>query len=178
MKVLQNFHKMETREKDNERVRKNTPEQVNKKLDEKTTENILYYSLQPADVIKERLAELDKEWDIERVLELNASVFALGGMVLAFFRSPRWLILPAVVTSFLTQHAIQGWCPPLPLFRLMGFRTRKEIERERYTLREVLDDLKDAEELKQLIAEEERNISEENNGLRLIVVETELEPVL
>ena len=168
---------MEPKQTDKERVRKNTPEQINKKLDKKTTENILYYSTLPADAIENRLEELDKEWDIERVLELNASVLALGGLVFSFFRGPRWLILPAVVTSFLSQHAIQGWCPPLPLFRLMGYRTRKEIERERYSLREVLDNLMGDEELEQLLASAEGR-NEEDSGVRLVVIETELEPVL
>jgi hypothetical protein len=31
----------------------------------------------------------------------------------------RWLVLPIAVTGFLLQHAIQGWCPPIPvLWRL------------------------------------------------------------
>lgn len=36
------------------------------------------------------------------------------------------------------QHALQGWCPPLPLFRKMGIRTRKEMDAEKYTLLAVL----------------------------------------
>jgi hypothetical protein len=37
--------------------------------------------------------------------------------------------------AFFLQHAIQGWCPPLPAFRMLGFRTKKEIEKERYALK-------------------------------------------
>ena len=44
-------------------------------------------------------------------------------------------MLPLVVSGFLLQHAIQGWCPPLPVFRKLGFRTRAEIEQERYALK-------------------------------------------
>jgi hypothetical protein len=32
------------------------------------------------------------------------------------------------------QHALQGWCPLLPLLRSVGFRTQYEIERERCAL--------------------------------------------
>jgi hypothetical protein len=45
-----------------------------------------------------------------------------------------------VIQGFMLQHVLQGWCPPLPLFRRLGFRTQQEIERERYTLRALLRD--------------------------------------
>jgi hypothetical protein len=45
-----------------------------------------------------------------------------------------WLVLPLVVTAFLFQHAIQGWCPPVPILRRLGFRTTYEIEQERRNL--------------------------------------------
>jgi hypothetical protein len=38
------------------------------------------------------------------------------------------------VLSFLLLHAIEGWCPPLPILRGLGIRTREEIARERYAL--------------------------------------------
>ena len=39
------------------------------------------------------------------------------------------------MTGFLFQHATQGWCPPVPLFRKLGVRTRSEIDREKYALK-------------------------------------------
>lgn len=48
--------------------------------------------------------------------------------------------MPAVVAGFLLQHALQGWCPPLPVFRRLGFRTQAEIERERYALKALRGD--------------------------------------
>jgi hypothetical protein len=33
------------------------------------------------------------------------------------------------------QHAIQGWCPPVPLLRRLGFRTPAEICEERCGLK-------------------------------------------
>jgi len=52
----------------------------------------------------------------------------------------RWLVLPALVTAFLFQHAMQGWCPPLPLLRSFGFRTAREIDTERYALKALRGD--------------------------------------
>jgi hypothetical protein len=38
------------------------------------------------------------------------------------------------------QHVLQGWCPPLPLFRRAGFRTCEEIQIERAALKAVRGD--------------------------------------
>lgn len=86
----------------------------------------------------DRIGELDREWDIERVLEVNASSLALTGLVLGATVDKKWLTLPAVVLPFLLQHALQGWCPPLPLLRRLGLRTQGEIDREKYALKELL----------------------------------------
>lgn len=87
------------------------------------------------DAIDARLAALDAEWDIERTLEANASSFVLIGLTLSLIASRRFLALPIAVAIFLLQHAVDGWCPPLPWFRRRGVRTRAEIEEERYVLK-------------------------------------------
>lgn len=84
--------------------------------------------------IRARLEELEREWDIERVLEANAAAASLLGLSLGAFVHKRWYLFPAVVAGFLFQHAVQGWCPPLPLFRKLGVRTAWEIEEERRIL--------------------------------------------
>lgn len=38
----------------------------------------------------------------------------------------------------LLQHGLQGWCPPLPVLRRLGVRTRGEIDREKYALANVM----------------------------------------
>ena len=35
---------------------------------------------------------------------------------------PGWLWFSVGVLAFLLQHALQGWCPPMPVFRWLGFR--------------------------------------------------------
>jgi hypothetical protein len=71
---------------------------------------------------------------------MNASALAFLGTALGFFVHPYWLALPALVTAFLFQHALQGWCPPVPILRRMGFRTSYEIEEERQALKAVRGD--------------------------------------
>ncbi len=60
--------------------------------------------------------------------------------MLAAAVNKKWLILPGLVTGFLFQHALQGWCPPLPVLRRMGFRTSAEINEERYALKALRGD--------------------------------------
>jgi hypothetical protein len=77
--------------------------------------------------------------DIERVLEVNASTLALSGLILGLTKNRKWLFLPGIVLPFLLQHGLQGWCPPLPLLRRFGIRTRGEIDREKYALKVRLE---------------------------------------
>jgi hypothetical protein len=122
---------METKD----RVRKNTPEKINRQIDQQVYVNVEHYSRAEDPAIEQRLKELSKEWDLERALTTTASSFTLSGLLLGALADRRWLIFPAVVAGFLLQHSLQGWCPPLAVFRALKFRTRKEIDRERYALK-------------------------------------------
>jgi hypothetical protein len=117
-----------------DRVRHRTADEVNAAIDRGIERNVRLYRNQDDGTIRERIRELDEEWDMERVLETNASALALAGVVLAVTHSRKWLALSAAVTGFLLLHATQGWCPPVPALRRMGVRTRKEIDREKYAL--------------------------------------------
>jgi hypothetical protein len=121
-----------------DRVRRATAADVNAKIDRQIDRNISYYSVAPWEAILTRIEELDREWDIERVLEIKCSSLALAGLVLGITSNRRWLAVPAVVLPFLLHHGLQGWCPPVPLLRGLGVRTRGEIDREKYALKEYL----------------------------------------
>jgi hypothetical protein len=117
-----------------DRVPLHTAASVNADIRRQTDENIARYRNAGPEAIARRLKELDEEWDIERTLEANAATVSLIGLGLGTFVDRRFYALPAVVAGFLLQHAVQGWCPPLPVFRRMGVRTQSEIERERCAL--------------------------------------------
>ena len=131
---------METIKKKGERVREVSKTDVNAHIDNLILFNLEYYRSEGKAAIDKRIEELDREWDIERTLEMNAAAFALTGSILAAVVNKRWLILPAVVSAFLAQHAVQGWCPPVLWFRKMGVRTRPEIDREKYALKALRGD--------------------------------------
>ena len=122
-----------------DRVRSSTASHVNEEIDLQTDINIQRYNGKSKAEILERIQMLDKEWDIERVLEVNASTLALSGLILGVTKNRKWLFLPGIVLPFLLQHGLQGWCPPLPLLRRLGIRTRGEIDREKYALKVRLE---------------------------------------
>jgi hypothetical protein len=125
---------------DADRVREATSDEINEQIDRETAMRVRAFEGRSAAEIGRRIEELDREWDIERALALNASVLALSGVSLAAIHSKRWLIVPGVVLPFLIQHAVQGWCPPIEIFRRLGIRTRKEIDKERYALKVLRGD--------------------------------------
>lgn len=119
---------------DADRVRRVTPRELNEQIDRQTDINIRRYADGSTGAILNRIEMLDREWDIERVLEVNASTLALTGLVLGLTSDRKWLLVPGIILPFLLQHGLQGWCPPLPLLRRLGFRTRGEIDREKFEL--------------------------------------------
>lgn len=118
------------------RVTDHTPDWVNMAIQQNTDEAITYYRRHPEKIIQ-RLNELDQEWDIERTLEANAASLILIGTALGFTVSRKLFFIPLGVSAFLLQHALQGWCPPVSIFRRLGVHTSSEIHRERTALEEL-----------------------------------------
>jgi hypothetical protein len=117
-----------------DRVRQRTNGDVIDRLDRELVERVERLRGAGDVEITARLRELDEEWDIERVLIVNASTLASLGLLGSLARR-RLLVFPMVVMAFLLQHGLQGWCPPLEVFRRRSVRTRREIDLERYALK-------------------------------------------
>jgi hypothetical protein len=122
------------------RVELHTAPELNDAIRRRADAEIVRLEHAPGADIDKRLQALDHEWDVERLLQTNASVVVLLGLALAATVSRKFLILPAGVFGFFAQHALQGWCPPIPVFRRLGVRTQREIERERYALKALRGD--------------------------------------
>ena len=131
-----------------DRVRANTAEEINRQIDRDIEIRVREYSQRTESEITRRINELEREWDIERLLETNASSLAFTGLVLGITRNRNWLIVPGIVLPFLFQHAIQGWCPPVPIFRRFGVRTRDEINREKYAWKALRGDFEEIDSLR------------------------------
>lgn len=123
-----------------ERVPAHTAGHVNEEIRRTTEANVARVAAGGPEAIARRLAELDREWDTERTLEANAATAVLVGVTLGATVDKRFFFFPAVVAGFLLKHAVQGWCPPLPVFRRMGVRTQSEIDAERNALKALRGD--------------------------------------
>lgn len=78
---------------------------------------------------------------------------SLIGLGLGAVISRRLFAIPAIVAGFLLQHAIQGWCPPVPAFRRLGIRTAREIEAERYALKVIRGDFEEYRQAEREVTE-------------------------
>jgi hypothetical protein len=128
------------------RVAENTSDQVNERIRRQTEYNVDLFRSASPQMITRRLAELDEEWDIERWVETMAPSLTLVGLFGGVFVNRKWLILSGVVQAFFLQHAIQGWCPPIPVLRRLGVRTLDEINQERYALKLLRGDFQEVTE--------------------------------
>lgn len=120
------------------RVTEHTAQKVNWQLRHQSEANVLHCALRP-EHIPHRLHDLDQEWDIERAIEANYAVVNMVGVALSAVNR-KWLLLPAIAGGFMIMHTVSGWCPPVPIFRRLGFRTAREIEKERLALLAIRGD--------------------------------------
>lgn len=122
-----------------ERVRAHTAPVVIKRIDAHTRSAIEEHVRRGRDGIVHRLAELDREWDVDRAMMANFALLGGAAFVLGLRKDKRWLGVFGAQLAFLMLHATVGWCPPASLFRRLGFRTTREIENERHALIRALE---------------------------------------
>ncbi len=128
---------------DHDGIRERTPDHVNRKID-LITRGAIAESEVSAWRIRARLTELDREWNVDRALMLNFAIVAGLSSSLAMRDLARtgsiggWGVLFFTQIGFLAYHAMKRWCPPMALFRRLGFRSAKEIAAERCALEHQL----------------------------------------
>jgi hypothetical protein len=123
-----------------DRVRRHTPEHVNLKLDRARASSVAFHAQASREAIVARLAELEREWDLDRAVVTNFAVLAPISLELGLRRGAGWMALFRAQQFFLLLHMLVGWCPPSAVFRRLGFRTKAEIQAEREALLALLRD--------------------------------------
>jgi len=123
------------------RVQENTCPEINERIRAKTKASLQRAAGSPGK-IERRLQELDKEWEVERLLQANFGTITLASLALGFFVARPWIFLTGMAAAFMGEHAIKGWCPPVPIVRRLGFRSAREINQERYALKALRGDFK------------------------------------
>lgn len=118
------------------RVAQNTCEEVNEKIRERALQCLSSEEDRSEAVLSGKIEQLNEEWDTERVLETGAASFVLAASVAGYLKSGcRCFLITGAVGAFLLQHALQGWCPSLPIIRKCGVRTAEEISNEKIVLK-------------------------------------------
>jgi len=123
-----------------ERTPQHTAAHVNREIRYRTEQSIARCAAAGRVSINNRLEELDEEWDIDRTLETAAASSFLLTLLFGASAGRFWFLIAVVIAVFLLLHAVQGWCPPVALFRQFGFRTASEIDYERYALKSIRGD--------------------------------------
>ncbi|MGN6582993.1 MAG: hypothetical protein ACTHJV_04735 [Rhizobiaceae bacterium] len=119
-----------------QRIRRNSASQAI----QRSMESRLSLYVDHPDRINRRLSELDREWDVEQVLQTKAGSIGIIGAILAATVDRKWLALPAIAGGFLLLQSLSGSSPPVAVLRHLGVRTRREIEQERYALKALRGD--------------------------------------
>lgn len=107
--------------------------------DRETLRRVQRYAVRDARDLDRRIDHLQGEWDQNRVLDVQAAVLGLAGVVLAS-RDRRWLALPGLALGYLLLHAVSGSSPLGNALRRLGVRRPREIEEERFALKALRGD--------------------------------------
>ncbi len=121
-------------------VRTHTADGVNRRIDERVEECVRHMAEQDRAAITQYLDKLEREWDLNRVVSVTASAVTVLGLVLGAKAGRGWRVMSGVAAGLLLQHGLLGFGPVAELVRLLGVRTRKEIDLEKFALKALRGD--------------------------------------
>jgi hypothetical protein len=78
--------------------------------------------------------------DLETYISVESTSLTVAGIILSLAVSKKWLILPLATSLFSLANVTRG--RKNPVFWKLGFRTREEIEKEKYALKAIRGDFK------------------------------------
>lgn len=105
-----------------------------------TQENINHY-YHNKNHITNRLKQLEVETSVEQIFELHDAANVTAGVLLSLLtRKKKWLVLPLLVSVVQSVQALYGVRLGTSLLHKYGYRTKAEIEKERYALKALRGD--------------------------------------
>ena len=113
-----------------------------KEVDRHTARSIRFYSAQPVELLDRRIHELEREMPLETFVYRGGVVLTMISLLLLLFRpgSKSWLILALAGTALQLQYSLQGRNGLTDILRKRGYRSRREIEAETYSLKALRGD--------------------------------------
>lgn len=116
-----------------------TSDSVNEEIERQIEATVGYYKKQDEQAIKERILQLEHEWNAERVLLLSLGSIMLAGSALSLGVNKKWGAAAVAAAALLIQMPFTGWNPALAALRRVPVRTNYEIDLEKKALMNLLD---------------------------------------
>jgi hypothetical protein len=113
-----------------------------REVDRHTVRSILFYSSRPIHLVNKRIEELAEEIPLESFVYRGGAALAIGSLTLLLLShkyKAAWAMTVAIAVLQL-QYSYQGRNGLTDLFRKRGYRARKEIEAEKYSLEALRGD--------------------------------------
>jgi hypothetical protein len=113
-----------------------------KEVDRATARSIQYYSSRPIEILNKRIEELDQEIPLEAFVYRGGAALTILSLTLLLLRRKNWgpWIMALSVAALQLQYSYQGRNPITDRLRRRGYRSRKEIEAEKYSLEAIRGD--------------------------------------
>lgn len=141
-----------------QRVAHHTCYKTNAKIREQILQCLEKHKDSSQPLLSQKIEKLNCEWDTERFLETNAASILFLSSIIGFKKSRNcWFLATGTISMLLLLHALQGWCPPLPLIRKIGVRTPEEIRNEKDVLKRMRGDFsQNTNDANEMLATEEK----------------------
>ncbi|HYY29984.1 MAG TPA: hypothetical protein VE860_18720 [Chthoniobacterales bacterium] len=113
-----------------------------KEVDRDTARSVHYYATRPTQLLSKRIAELADETPLETFVFRGGAILTIAGLTLLLLKGKgraAWALVVAVAALQL-QYSHQGRNGLTDLLRRRGYRSRKEIEAEKYSLKALRGD--------------------------------------
>ena len=113
-----------------------------KEIDRDTARSIHFYANRPTQLLSKRIEELAEEVPIETFVYRGGAALTIAGLTLLLLRGRKraaW-ILAIAIAALQLQYSYQGRNGLTDILRRRGYRSRKEIEAEKYSLEALRGD--------------------------------------
>jgi hypothetical protein len=114
-------------------------DELSEKINHKTRDRIHEVENLGLKAVRERLRKLDTEWDIDKVTNASFASLLVFELLTARRRTKWFLLAQLVQLPIFLMNKKLGIYSPSVVFRILGFRTRREIEQERAELLAFVD---------------------------------------
>jgi hypothetical protein len=113
-----------------------------KEANRDTARSIQYYSSRPIEILSKRIEELEQEIPLEAFVYRGGAALTIVSITLMLLRHKirgAWMLVVAIAALQL-QYSYQGRNGLTDILRKRGYRSRKEIQAEKYSLKALRGD--------------------------------------